>query len=168
MMKVSKQIEPMEARSVDEIPIGSRWQCEPKWDGFRCLLKRDGKTLGMTSKSGQDLTRYFPEVARVAAELPERHFLLDGELVVPVEKRLSFDALLQRIHPAATRVERLSRETPSLFVAFDLLARGKKDLIKLNLPDHRRELEDFAARCFPRTLFRLSPASMNLKDAKRW
>jgi ATP-dependent DNA ligase len=167
-MKATKHIEPMEARSVDEIPTGSRWQYEPKWDGFRCLLDHDGKTVKLTSKSGRDLTRYFPEVASAAAALPERRFLLDGELVVPIRKQLSFDALLQRIHPAASRIQRLSRETPSLFVAFDLLARGKNDLMELHLPDRRRELEDFASRCFPRTLFRLSPASTELSDAKRW
>ena len=104
---------------------------------------------------------------------PPRHcrndtFLLDGELVVPVENQFSFDALLQRIHPAASRVERLSREMPSLFVAFDLLGRGKKNLMALQLVDRRRELKDFAAQCFLRTLFRLSPASTELKDAKRW
>jgi ATP-dependent DNA ligase len=158
----------MEARSVGDIPTGSRWQYEPKWDGFRCLLERDGKTVTLTSKSGQDLTRYFPEVARAATALPERRFLLDGELVVPDKKQLSFDALLQRIHPAASRVKRLSRETPSLFVAFDLLGRGKRDLTELHLLDRRRELEDFAARCFPVTLFRLSPASTKLQVAKRW
>jgi ATP-dependent DNA ligase len=167
-MKISKRIEPMEARSVDDIPTGSQWQYEPKWDGFRCLIERSGKTVTLTSKSGQDLTRYFPEVARAAAALPEGRFLLDGELVVPIKKQLSFDALLQRIHPAASRVERLSRETPGVFLAFDILVHGKKNLLKLYLTDRRRELEDFATRCFPRTLFRLSPASTNLKDAKRW
>lgn len=151
------------------IPVGSAWQYEPKWDGFRCLLKRDGKEhLTMTSKAGHDLTRYFPEIGSAAAALPERRFILDGELVVPIDKALSFDALLQRIHPAASRVARLSRETPSLFVAFDILQRGKNDLSRRLLPDRRRELEDFAAHCFSRTLFRLSPASTRLQDAKRW
>jgi ATP-dependent DNA ligase len=167
-MKARKHIEPMEARSVGDIPTGDRWQYEPKWDGFRCLIERDGKTVTLTSKSGQDLTRYFPEVARAASAFPERCFLLDGELVVPIKKRFSFDALLQRIHPAASRVERLSRETPSLFIAFDLLTRGKSDLMNLPLTARRRELENFAALCFPHTLFRLSPASRKLQDAKRW
>ncbi len=79
-----------------------------------------------------------------------------------------FDALLQRIHPAASRVKRLSEETPAQFLAFDLMTRGAQDLATLNLPKRRRELEAFAARCFPRTLFRLSPASLRLEDAKRW
>ena len=166
--KTSEPIEPMEARSVAAIPIGKQWQYEPKWDGFRCLLERDGKNVTMTSKSGQSLARYFPEVARAATELPERRFILDGELVVQVKKEFSFDALLQRIHPAASRIERLSAETPALFLAFDLLKYGKMDLVELNLPDRRHELEEFAARCFPQTLFRLSPASTKLEDAKRW
>jgi ATP-dependent DNA ligase len=159
----------MEARSVADIPTGDEWQYEPKWDGFRCLLGRDGKTVTMTSKSGQDLKRYFPEVAQAAALLPEQRFVLDGELVVPVEGEFSFDALLQRIHPAASRVERLSRETPALFLAFDILKRGKSDLVKERLPARRRELQQLAAKSFKKkTLFRLSPASTALKDAKKW
>jgi ATP-dependent DNA ligase len=161
-------IEPMEARSVDKLPVGKQWQYEPKWDGFRCLLQRDGNDVMMTSKSGQNLSRYFPEVANAASELPRRRFLLDGELVVPIEKEFSFDALLQRIHPAATRVQRLSRETPALFLAFDLLKLGKRDLRSSDLPRRRLELEKFAAAHFPRTLFRLSPASTVVEDAKRW
>ncbi len=118
-MKMSaKQIEPMEARSVNAIPVGEQWQYEPKWDGFRCLLAHDGKSVTMTSKSGQDLTRYFPEVAQAAAQLPERRFILDGELVVPMGDEFSFDALLQRIHPAASRIKRLSEETPAQFSRF--------------------------------------------------
>jgi ATP-dependent DNA ligase len=93
-------------------------------------LERAGKVVTMTSKSGQDLTRYFPEVAQAAALLPEQRFILDGELVVPLEGEFSFDALLQRIHPAASRVERLSRETPALFLAFDILKRANDDLAR--------------------------------------
>ena len=163
-----KPIEPMEARSVDAIPVGAQWQYEPKWDGFRCLLARDGNAIVMTSKSGQDLTRYFPEVAQSAAELPEPRFVLDGELVVPIGKAFSFDALLQRIHPAASRIKRLSAETPAQFLAFDLLRRGAKDLMPMMLPQRRRELEALADHCFPGTLFYLSPASCEIKDAKKW
>jgi ATP-dependent DNA ligase len=96
-------IEAMEARSVDAIPIGQEWQYEPKWDGFRCLLTRDADAVAMHSKSGQDLSRYFPEVVAGALALREKAFVLDGEIVVPVEGRFSFDDLLQRIHPAASR-----------------------------------------------------------------
>jgi ATP-dependent DNA ligase len=163
-----KHIEPMEARSVDAIPVGKQWQYEPKWDGFRCLLARDGGSVTMTSKSGQDLTRYFPEVAQSATELPEARFILDGELVVPRGKAFSFDALLQRIHPAASRIKRLSAETPAEFLAFDLLGCGAADLMSATLPNRRRELEAFAGHCFPGTLFRLSPASLKIKDVKKW
>ena len=158
----------MEARSVDDIPVGDIWQYEPKWDGFRCLLSRDLKSVALTSKSGQDLTRYFPEVAAAAGALPERRFVLDGELVIPLQKTFSFDALLQRIHPAASRIRRLAAETPAFFIAFDLLERGKADLAPLRLADRRSRLAQFAAHCFPGTLFRLSPASRKLPDAKRW
>jgi ATP-dependent DNA ligase len=167
-LNTSKKIEPMEARSVGTIPVGRQWQYEPKWDGFRCLLGRDNKTVTMTSKSGQDLTRYFPEVVRAALRMPERRFLLDGELVIELGEQFSFDALLQRIHPAASRIERLSGETPAMFIAFDILKRGTTVLLKLHLPKRRAQLEDFAAHCFSRTLFRRSPASAKLQDAKRW
>src|ERR1700720_4497325 len=112
----------MEARSVDTIPRGPDWQYEPKWDGFRCLLSRDGTEVDLRSKSGEDLTRYFPELVEAALKLRAKTFLLDGEIVVPHGKAFSFDDLLQRIHPAASRVKKLSLETPALYLAFDLLA----------------------------------------------
>ena len=108
----------MEARSVDAIPAGEEWQYEPKWDGFRCLLARDGDSVSMRSKSGQDLARYFPEVVAAARDLRARKFVLDGELVVQIGRRFSFDDLLQRIHPAASRVRKLSEEQPALFRPF--------------------------------------------------
>jgi ATP-dependent DNA ligase len=168
MKQSANHIEPMEARSVDAIPAGKQWQYEPKWDGFRCLLARDGKNVTMTSKSGQDLTRYFPEVAMAATTLPERRFILDGELVVQIGEQFSFDALLQRIHPAASRIKKLSLEAPALFLTFDLLRRGTTDLMASHLPRRRHELEEFAAKCFAQTLFRLSPSSTRMGDAKRW
>src|SRR5258708_35472913 len=112
----------MEARSVDAIPRGSEWQYEPKWDGFRCLLSRHGDKVELRSKSGEDLTRYFTELVEAARKLKATDFVLDGEIVVPRGKALSFDDLLQRIHPAAIRVKKLAQETPGLFIAFDLLA----------------------------------------------
>ena len=161
--------EVMEARSVDAIPKGREWQYEPKWDGFRCLLARDGNSISMRSKSGQDLARYFPEVVSAARALPESRFVLDGELVVQVGRELSFDDLLQRIHPASSRVKKLSVETPASFLAFDLLKRGKVALMGQPLSKRRVQLESFAARCFSdASLFRLSPASKNFADAKRW
>jgi hypothetical protein len=98
----------MEARSVDEIPQGPEWQYEPKWDGFRCILARDAGDVSMFSKSGQDLKRYFPEIVAAALDLNAKSFILDGEIIVQVEGQFSFDDLLQRIHPAASRVKRLA------------------------------------------------------------
>jgi ATP-dependent DNA ligase len=169
MRKSPIPIEAMEARSVDAIPEGGEWQYEPKWDGFRCLLMRDTSTVAMYSKSGQDLSRYFPEVVAATQTLRGTKFLLDGEIVVPVDGQFSFDALLQRIHPAASRVKKLADQTPALFLAFDLLKKGKLDLAAVPLTERRPQLEDFAARYFPAaSLFRLSPASLKLKDAQRW
>src|ERR1700716_3775082 len=91
---------PMEALSVDEVPVGPQWQYEPKWDGFRCIAFRNGKEVQLQSKAGQPLTRYFPEIVDALLEVPAKKFVLDGELVLPVKGRLSFDDLLQRIHPA--------------------------------------------------------------------
>src|SRR3954451_10390309 len=163
------RIAAMEARSVDEVPRGETWHYEPKWDGFRCLMFRDGDTVKLQSKSGQDLTRYFPELSAAARALPQRSFVLDGEIVVARGKTFSFDTLLQRIHPAASRVNRLSVETPALFLAFDLLKSGKTDLAAAPLSRRRRALEQFAARGFKgATLFRLSPVSPSFAVAMHW
>src|ERR1700733_907801 len=96
----------MEARSVDAIPRGAEWQYEPKWDGFRCLLSRSGDSVTLRSKSGEDLTRYFPELVEAALRLKAEQFMVDGEIVVPNGKTFSFDDLLQRIHPAASRIKK--------------------------------------------------------------
>ena len=169
MKKTRVQIEAMEARSVAVIPSGTEWQYEPKWDGFRCLLMRDPDTVSMYSKSGQDLARYFPEVVVAALTLREKSFVLDGEIVVPADGQLSFDDLLQRIHPAASRVKKLAELTPVLFLAFDLLRKGKTELAAQPLSRRRPQLEQFATRHFSsKNLFRLSPASLSLKDAERW
>ncbi len=160
--------DPMEARSVEEIPRGPQWQYEPKWDGFRCLLARSRDAAAMRSKSGQDLARYFPEIAAAAVALRETDYVLDGELVIPTADGLSFDDLLQRIHPAESRIKRLAAETPALFIAFDLLMRDGLDLAGMTLSDRRRELADFAKKHFAQSRFRLSPASTKLTDAEKW
>ena len=112
---------PMEAKRTDRIPVAGSWQFEPKWDGFRAVIFRDGSEVAIQSKAGQPLGRYFPEVIAAARKLKAKKFVLDSELVVPVEGRLSFDDLLLRIHPAASRIDRLSRELPAQILAFDLL-----------------------------------------------
>ncbi len=132
---------PMLARAVHELPRGDQLWYEPKWDGFRALVFRDGSEVEITSRNEQPLTRYFPEVCDAArAELPER-CVLDGELVIFGPTGLDFDALLQRIHPAASRVTRLARETPASYVAFDLLAHGGADLRHVPFGERRRALE---------------------------
>jgi ATP-dependent DNA ligase len=161
-------VEVMEAQSVETIPVGQEWQYEPKWDGFRCLLMRNAETVAMWSKSGQDLSRYFPEVVAAVLTLREKSFILDGEIIVPVKGRFSFDALLQRIHPAASRVKKLAEQTPALFLAFDLLKKGRSKLKVKPLAKRREQLEEFAAHNFSGTLFRLSPVSRKPQDARRW
>ena len=159
----------MEARSVDEIPRGKQWQYEPKWDGFRCLLSRDGSRVDLRSKSGEDLARYFPEVVAAALKLKADRFTLDGELVVPEGKSFSFDSLLQRIHPAASRVTKLSQETPALYLAFDLLATAReKKLAEKPLSDRRPALEAFAKATLKGGTFRLSPSTPSFATAKKW
>src|SRR4051794_31352337 len=111
----------MEARSADRIPLGPEWQYEPKWDGFRCLVFRDHEHIELQAKSGRSLTRYFPEIAAAFLALTPIQFVLDGEIAVPSEGGFSFDALLQRIHPAASRVGKLAIETPAIMIAFDML-----------------------------------------------
>jgi ATP-dependent DNA ligase len=159
----------MEARSVDAIPRGEEWQYEPKWDGFRCLLSRQGGDVDLRSKSGEDLTRYFPELAEAALRLKAKTFLLDGEIVVPHGRSFSFDDLLQRIHPAASRIKKLSAETPALFLAFDLLATAGKDLAAQPLQKRRPKLEAFAKVQFrSNPIFRLSPATASYAAAAKW
>jgi ATP-dependent DNA ligase len=159
----------MEALSVDEVPVGPEWQYEPKWDGFRCLVFRNGDTVTLQSKSGKPLTRYFPDMVEAVRAIDTKHFVLDGEIVVPEDKVFSFDALLQRIHPAASRVKNLAKETPALLIVFDLLADGKAVLVDEPLTARRKRLEAFARKQFSRRgRVRLSPATTKLADARKW
>lgn len=159
----------MEARSVDAIPRGEQWQYEPKWDGFRCLLFRDGPKVDLRSKSGEDLARYFPELVEAALQLKATRFALDGEIVIPARKTFSFDDLLQRIHPAASRIKKLSQETPALYLAFDLLASAGKEVASQPLAKRRPALEAFARSQFRAgKSFRLSPVCPSYAAAKKW
>ena len=136
---------PMEATRVGQLPDGDEWQFEPKWDGFRCLVFRQGSAVVLQSKSGQPLTRYFPELELAFQSLPSRAFVLDGEIVVARDGRLSFDDLLLRIHPAASRVAKLANDTPATFIAFDLLYDSSKERPLLGCPlvERRTYLEEF-------------------------
>jgi len=161
----------MEAKLVESIPDGEGWQYEPKWDGFRCLAFRDGDRVELQSKAGQPLGRYFPEVVEAVAALPAKKFVLDGEIVVPVGEALSFDQLLQRIHPAASRIRKLSQEFPALYILFDLLVdeRGAA-LVEHPLSERRPALETFAAKHLRGSdgPIRLSPATDDRSKAKKW
>jgi ATP-dependent DNA ligase len=159
----------MEAVVVEALPEGPGWTYEPKWDGFRCLAFKQGASVDLRSKAGKPLARYFPEAAAAVAAVPVERFVLDGELVIPVGRALSFDALLQRIHPAASRIARLAAETPALYVVFDLLSAGEESLVDLPLSARRERLEAFAAEALagsPR--IRLSPTTGSLLKARRW
>jgi len=169
-LEVALKLPPMEATLVDEIPTGPEWQYEPKWDGFRCLVFRDGDEVLLQSKSGQPLARYFPDVVEALRQLRLQKFVFDGEIVIPIAGRLSFDELLLRVHPAASRVRKLAAEHPAMFIVFDLLAdeRGRS-LLDRGLKQRRAALEKLAARYFSdQSAIRLSPATADLATAERW
>jgi ATP-dependent DNA ligase len=157
----------MEAKLVAELPSGPGWRFEPKWDGFRALVWREGDRVEIQSKSGKPLARYFPEVVAMIAGLAETRFLLDGELILPVGDVLSFDALQQRLHPAASRVARLARETPAQLMLFDLLAEGGHDLADRPFAERRRALDTFHARHATPALL-LSPQTEDAAQAAAW
>ena len=160
---------PMEADSVEEIPTGPEWQYEPKWDGFRCIVFRDGESVELQSKAGQPLARYFPELTEGIRDMKARRFVLDGEIIIAEGGQLAFDQLLQRIHPAASRVNRLAREHPSTLVSFDLLVDDHGTaLVDIPLGGRRVRLERFAARYLRDGWVRLSPATADLDEARGW
>jgi ATP-dependent DNA ligase len=160
---------PMEARPVHDLPEGEHWRYEPKWDGFRCLAFRDGDTVELRSKSGQPLGRYFPDVAAAAAALAARQFVLDGEIIIPIERRLSFEALQLRLHPAASRVAKLASEHPAIYIAFDLLVGpdGKR-LTDMPFTGRRKRLEAFFAMERSSPAIRLSPSVTDRAAALGW
>jgi ATP-dependent DNA ligase len=131
----------MLSAAADGIPKGDSWEYEPKWDGFRTLVFRDGDDVALISRGSRPMTRYFPEVLPAFRGLREQQVVLDGELVVVAENGLDFGALQQRIHPAESRVRMLSEATPAWYIAFDILAEGNTDLRKLPLGERRKRLE---------------------------
>jgi len=180
---------PAEAKSVKELPREAGWLYEPKWDGFRCLAFRQGDEVVLQSKAGQPLGRYFPEVVAALRALPARKFVLDGEVVIRQGAGLDFDALLQRIHPAASRIQRLSQETPATYMVFDLLVDAKgRSLADRPLSARRMALQELATsniqdkadrqRSKKATLhltskragqrITLSPASSDFATAEKW
>jgi len=169
-LPIEPTLAPMEAESVEEMPAGDGWQYEPKWDGFRCLVFRDGDSVLLQSKAGQPLARYFPELVEIFKRLPAPRYVLDGEIAVPVDGKLSFDDLLQRIHPAESRVKKLAAQTPAVFIVFDLLVdEVGGSLVSHPLSERRGKLEAFAKAQFEgeRSL-ELSPATRDVSQAREW
>jgi ATP-dependent DNA ligase len=170
MLPVKLSYPPMEAKTVEEIPDGGGWQYEPKWDGFRCLAFRDGDKVNLRSKSGQPLERYFPELAQALLELKAKQFVLDGEIIVPINGSLSFDDLLQRIHPAESRIKKLSIETPSQLIVFDLLVDDEgESYTDSTIIERRKTLEAFARKYLKTSkTVRLSPATTDIAVVRKW
>ena len=160
----------MEARSIAQLPSGDNWQYEPKWDGFRCLAFRDGDGVLLQSKSGQPLGRYFPELVDALLKLKSNQFVIDGEIVVPVHGQFSFDDLLMRIHPAASRVQKLAKEHPANLIVFDLLVDDRgRSIADASLAERRRKLDAFAKKYLGKNKsIELSPQTRDLKIAKSW
>ena len=167
MTKRTAGFAPMEALLAAELPQGGGWQFEPKWDGFRCLARRDGDEVTLTSKSGKPLARYFPDVVDMLGKLTSTRFLLDGELIIPIGDALSFDALQLRLHPAESRVRKLAKESPAELMAFDLLELDGKSLAALPLSERRECLERFFATNTAPGLH-LSPMTCDRDTAVLW
>jgi ATP-dependent DNA ligase len=168
-MLLKPPLPPMEARSVEQIPTEDGWQYEPKWDGFRCIAFRDDEQVYLQSKNGQPFARYFPDVANAIGELAAKEFVVDGELVVPVSGALSFDELQLRLHPAASRVAKLAKAHPAMYIVFDLLAANDGSYLKQPLRERRQLLEEVARTSFKSAgNVRLSPATTDLEIARAW
>src|SRR3954467_12145799 len=163
LLPLKPPIKPQLARSAKELPEGAEWRYEPKWDGFRTIVFRDGDDVQLQSRNGRPMNRYFPDIVEQALALPAERFVLDGEMVVIVDGIQEFDLLSQRIHPAASRVERLAKETPAVFVAFDLLAEGDESLLELPYEQRRERLR--AAVGDP---VELTPVLGSADDAGQW
>ncbi|HKW18278.1 MAG TPA: ATP-dependent DNA ligase [Terriglobales bacterium] len=170
VLPLRKSYKPMEALPARELPTGPEWQYEPKWDGFRCLAFRDGKRIELMSKASKPLTRYFPELVGALAALKPTQFVLDGEIVIPIDGTLSFDQLLMRIHPAASRIKKLSEAIPCVFIVFDLLVgQDGRLLAKTPLNARREKLERFAQTYLKgNKRIRLSPVTEDLAVARKW
>jgi ATP-dependent DNA ligase len=162
-LPLSPPIQPQLAKSARDLPPGDGWCYEPKWDGFRTIVFRDGDEVHLQSRNGRPMNRYFPDVVEQALALPAERFVLDGEMVVTVDGVQEFDLLSQRIHPAASRVERLRKETPADLVAFDLLAEGDETLLELPYTERRSRLAALVT-----DPVELTPSTSDPDDATEW
>ena len=156
----------MLAKGAEDLPDADGWLFEPKWDGFRCIIVRDGDSVELTSRGSRPFTRYFPELlGPLREQLPDR-CAVDGELLVVAGEALDFDALQQRIHPADSRVQMLAQTTPARFVAFDLLALDGEDLLPIPFADRRRRLEEILVKATPP--LHLTPITDDAAKARDW
>jgi ATP-dependent DNA ligase len=161
--------EPMEAKSAANLPADEGWQYEPKWDGFRCLAFKEGGSVDLRTKSGKPLGKYFPEVVAFLGALQIERFVIDGELVIEIEGKLSFEALQMRLHPAESRIQKLSAETPAKFILFDLLMAPRgNDVREDPLRQRRSELEAMVGDKANMCRLMLSPCSRDIAQAKLW
>lgn len=161
------ELSPMEAKPVSDLPDEEGWQFEPRWDGFRALVFRQGDAVEILSKSGKPLSRYFPEIVEVIREIECREFTLDGEIILPIGDVLSFDALQARLHPAVSRIERLARETPAQIMLFDCLMLGGRNLLRAPLAERRSCLETFHEAHGGSSIL-LSDRTQDLAVARSW
>ena len=166
-MATASSTAPMEAMLAEELPDGPGWQYEPKWDGFRCLARRDGEAIELISKSGKPLARYFPDMVEKIVALKAKRFLIDGELVIPAGDALSFEALQLRLHPAESRVCKLAAATPAEFILFDILELDGRSLAEKPQSERRIALERFFA-ANPNPAIKLSPATTDRGTARGW
>jgi ATP-dependent DNA ligase len=165
-LAVNPPVLPMLAKRVSELPPGEGWIFEPKWDGFRALVFRDGDEVFIQSRDEKPLNRYFPElIAVLQAQLPGR-CVVDGEIVIATPGGLDFDALQLRLHPAASRVKKLSEEMPSSMVVFDLLSEGNTSLLDVPFGERRHLLEQMLGDCRPP--LHLTPCTRDLATAQDW
>jgi ATP-dependent DNA ligase len=168
-LPVPLPLEPMEAQPVDSLPDGPGWLYEPKWDGFRCLVYRDRKRIELRSKSGTALNRYFPDLVAAVQKLDASRFVLDGEIVVPADGKLSFSELQLRLHPAASRVTKLAEAHPARLMVFDLLLGSDgPPLLDWPLAKRRERLERFFAELKSHKALELSPRTRSKQEALRW
>src|SRR5256714_13738420 len=164
---IKPPLPPMETRSAEEIPVSDNWQYEPKWDGFRCIAFRDREDVYLQSKCGQPLARYFPDIVEALKKLPAKNFVIDGELAIPVNAALSFDELQLRLHPAASRVAKLAKAHPAIFIVFDLLGEDRPASAKPTagrqslLPPAPHERPQALAK-FTKKKFISGPANLNI------
>jgi ATP-dependent DNA ligase len=168
-LPVALETHPMEARLLDELPREPGWQFEPKWDGFRCLAFGAGNEVELRAKSGKSLTRYFPDVVATLRPFAPNRFVLDGELAIPIDNTLSFDALQARLHPAESRVRKLATETPAILILFDcLMTADGLSLIAASLQERRAALETFFRALERKAAIRLTPYTREYRQAQRW